>query len=203
MPFTKLEKDMGIIAKLEDEPNDVGGLTAAQLKDKFDEGGVAVKKYLNETLLPELAATDAAEKLGAQLNGESMSVQEALDELQVAAVKSGNVPVGGFAGDILRKRSDGLYDLEWSSAAQISTAVEFAQEDWTQGADGSYTLRIPAQQYLRGGAAFGCALRHRVNGALVDGTWATQGTQSLLDVQTGDVVLTAQDAYSGSAVLFG
>lgn len=47
-------KDMNIIAKLDDEPNDVGGLTAAQLKAKFDEGGVALKEYINAVLLPEL-----------------------------------------------------------------------------------------------------------------------------------------------------
>lgn len=52
-------KDMNIIAKLDDEPNDVGGLTAAQLKGKFDEGGVAVKEYINGVLLPELERIDA------------------------------------------------------------------------------------------------------------------------------------------------
>lgn len=54
MALTKFEKDMSIIQKLDDEPNDVGGLTAAELKAKFDEGGEAVKDFLNETLIPEL-----------------------------------------------------------------------------------------------------------------------------------------------------
>lgn len=58
MAFTKFTKDMAIIAKLDDEPNDVGGLTAAELKDKFDEGGKAIKDYLNETLAPELDTFD-------------------------------------------------------------------------------------------------------------------------------------------------
>ncbi len=47
-------KDMHIIAKLDDEPNDVGGMTAAQLKDKFDEGGLAIKEYINDVLHPAL-----------------------------------------------------------------------------------------------------------------------------------------------------
>lgn len=203
MALTQFTKDMAIIRKLEDEPNDVGGLTAAQLKDKFDEGGAAVKQYLNETLLRELAADTAAAELGATLNGEPMSVQGALDELLAAGVKSGNVPVGGHTGDFLRKRSDGLYDLEWADSALVSCTVEFSQEDWTQGEDGLYTLRIPAEKHRRAGGAFGCVVRHRVDGALVDNTWAAQGTQSALDTQTGDVVLTAGDAYSGAAVLFG
>lgn len=54
MSITQFTKDMNIIAKLDDEPNDVGGLTAAQLKAKFDEGGVAIQNYLNTVLIPEL-----------------------------------------------------------------------------------------------------------------------------------------------------
>lgn len=54
MALSKFTKDMDIIAALDDEPNDVGGLTAAELKAKFDEGGKAVKEYLNDTLLTEL-----------------------------------------------------------------------------------------------------------------------------------------------------
>lgn len=50
MALSKFEKDMAIISALDDEPNDVGGLTAAELKAKFDEGGKAIKQFLNETL---------------------------------------------------------------------------------------------------------------------------------------------------------
>lgn len=50
------QKDMSIIRKLEDEPNDVGGLTATELKAKFDEGGDALKEYINGTLIPGIEA---------------------------------------------------------------------------------------------------------------------------------------------------
>lgn len=56
MSLTKLNKDMAIIQKLDDEPNDVGGLSAADLKAKFDEGGLALQEYLNNVLLAELEA---------------------------------------------------------------------------------------------------------------------------------------------------
>ena len=56
MALNPFEKDMQIIGALDDEPNDVGGLSAGELKAKFDEGGEALKKYLNETLLPQLEA---------------------------------------------------------------------------------------------------------------------------------------------------
>lgn len=54
MDFTPLEKNMDIISALDDEPNDVGGLTATELKAKFDEGGNAIKDYLNNTMIPEV-----------------------------------------------------------------------------------------------------------------------------------------------------
>ena len=54
MALTKISKDMAIIAALDDEPNDVGGMTSAELKAKFDEGGASLKTYINDTLIPEL-----------------------------------------------------------------------------------------------------------------------------------------------------
>ena len=60
MALDKLTTDLDIIQKLDDEPNDVGGLTAQELKEKFDEAGNTIQKYLNETLIPQL------EKLGVE-----------------------------------------------------------------------------------------------------------------------------------------
>lgn len=67
-PFTKdmniitnFAKDMDIIASLDDQPNDIGGLTAAELKAKFDEGGKAIQEYINNVLIPEVLGLDATE----------------------------------------------------------------------------------------------------------------------------------------------
>lgn len=57
IPF--LEDDLDNIQKLDDEPNDVGGLTAAELKAEFDKAGNTIKEYLNETLIPRLSDTVA------------------------------------------------------------------------------------------------------------------------------------------------
>ena len=54
MAMTKFTKDMSIIQRLDDEPNDVGGLSPSALKEKFDEGGIALQKFINEQLIPEL-----------------------------------------------------------------------------------------------------------------------------------------------------
>lgn len=54
-----LDDDLDIIQKLDDEPNDVGGLTAAELKAKFDAAGNTIKHYINEELLPAISDTVA------------------------------------------------------------------------------------------------------------------------------------------------
>ena len=56
-----LNGDLNIIAKLDDEPNDVGGLSSDQLKAKFDEAGNAIKDYINNTLIPAILASDSTE----------------------------------------------------------------------------------------------------------------------------------------------
>ncbi len=66
MSMTTLDEDLAVHQKLDDEPNDVGGLSAQELKEKFDHGALAIQAYLNEVHLPEaareLAATLAAAK---------------------------------------------------------------------------------------------------------------------------------------------
>lgn len=62
--LTKLAADLDIISLLDDEPNDVGGLSAEVFKAEFDKGTNIIKDYINETLLPELAGESGAENVG-------------------------------------------------------------------------------------------------------------------------------------------
>jgi hypothetical protein len=55
MALTKLTSSVNIIQTLPDTPNaGVGGLTATQLKQKFDESANIIKTYVNNTLTTEL-----------------------------------------------------------------------------------------------------------------------------------------------------
>lgn len=56
-----LTKDLDIIQKLDDEPNDVGGLSAQELKAKFDEAGNTIKEFINDSLIPQVIGADATE----------------------------------------------------------------------------------------------------------------------------------------------
>lgn len=48
--------DTGVISALADKPND-SGMSAAQLKAKFDAAGTGLKEYINETLVPYVNGT--------------------------------------------------------------------------------------------------------------------------------------------------
>ena len=58
----ELDEDLDVIQKLDDEPNDVGGLTASELKAEFDKAGNIIKDYINDDLLPKLSGTIAEEE---------------------------------------------------------------------------------------------------------------------------------------------
>lgn len=94
--LSKFTDDLDIIATLDTEPNDIGGLSADELKAKFDEAGNIIKKYINETLIPELAGTNGAANIGietiAGLTG-VLTVQAALEKIeqQMAEMTQGAV----------------------------------------------------------------------------------------------------------------
>ena len=71
-----LDGDLNIIQKLDDEPNDVGGLTSAELKAKFDEGGNIIKKYINETLIPSVLTDDATEESRKQAEAARVAAEQ-------------------------------------------------------------------------------------------------------------------------------
>lgn len=55
MAITKLTTDLDIIQALSDKPNEIEGLTADQLKEKFDTAGNEIKNYINDTLTEEVS----------------------------------------------------------------------------------------------------------------------------------------------------
>lgn len=114
MAFTELTKDMNIVSMLDDEPNDVGGLTAAQLKAKFDEGGLAIKQYINKVLLPELIAKNIPFQA---TNGavEAGTVQTAIEYVhnELAAVVQDGLPDGSVT---LNKLAQDFFENYYSKS---------------------------------------------------------------------------------------
>lgn len=94
MSMTKLTTDLDIIQKLDDEPNDVTGLTAAQVKAKFDESGNDIKTFINDILTAEidLLAAGVISVIGIPtLSG--TNVQDVLEsiKLRIDAIAVANV----------------------------------------------------------------------------------------------------------------
>lgn len=54
MSLTKFTKNVNNIQALSDRPNTADGLTSHELKERFDQAGVDLKDFINNTLIPEI-----------------------------------------------------------------------------------------------------------------------------------------------------
>lgn len=72
MSIQLFNKDVEIIQKLDDEPNDVTGLTPAELKLRFDQAAIWLKDYINNTLIPALSGASSGSGTGADNIGASV-----------------------------------------------------------------------------------------------------------------------------------
>lgn len=96
MSFSRFTTDTQNISALTDRPNDMEGMTAAQLKAAFDKAGGDIAEYINNTLVAELEGTGAAGNLGIDTIAgmTATTVQAALAELFAALqdVVLGDIP---------------------------------------------------------------------------------------------------------------
>lgn len=92
MSIPTLNTDLSIIQKLDDYPNDIGGLSAAELKAKFDEGGLALQTYINTVLIPALIASNLPFTPTVAVN--AATIQAAIENVQaqLAGISAGSIP---------------------------------------------------------------------------------------------------------------
>lgn len=113
MAFTPLNDDLNIIQKLPDLPNDVGGLSADELKAAYDKAGILIKEYINNILIKELESVAGASNIGiSPIEGVSAeTVQRALEILrgQIFEATAGTIPDGSL---ITAKLADGAVTSE-------------------------------------------------------------------------------------------
>ncbi len=69
MALTRFSGDADVISQLSNQPNDNDGLSAAQLKAKFDQFGSTFKTYVNNVLIPELESAINAAAAGISSSG--------------------------------------------------------------------------------------------------------------------------------------
>jgi hypothetical protein len=144
MAVTQFTKDMNIIAALSDEPNDSDGLSAAQLKAKFDEGGLALKEYLNDSLIPDLTAANVTytDTTGGGITGNTVS--EALESVytQIVNTALGTIPDGSITEAKLD--TDSVTTVKILDGAVTSDKID--SDDWASKADLDSNSKLDAGQ---------------------------------------------------------
>jgi len=115
MALTKLTENLNNIQALHDKPNTADGLTADQLKAKFDKAGNDIKTYINDTLTEELDATIGdtytTTQIDTMFSGLSSTyynktqIDNTVSTLQPKITYGTGTPTGGSNGDIYIKYS--------------------------------------------------------------------------------------------------
>ena len=160
----RVTDELGTVSTLDDRPNDTGGLTAAELKAKFDADAGTLKDYVNDVLIPFLEGTSAAASLGiATISGFSAdNIQTALEEI-----------IGAMQGITQGSVADGSITLAKLAAEVTAIALGGAAASHTHGA---------------GDIASGTLEASRI--PVLDGT--KLGTGSVGTAQLGAAVVTAE-----------
>lgn len=137
-----LDGDLNIIQKLDDEPNDVGGLTSAELKAKFDESGNIIKKYINETLIPAVLTDDATEESRKQAEAARVAAEQ-------GRVTAEEGRVSAESGRVSAEQARANAEASRVSAENARAAAEQARADETAG----IVARATAQANASAGSA--------------------------------------------------
>lgn len=124
-------EDMQIISALSDTP----GLPSNELKAKFDEGGVALKSYINESLVPEIedaldAISGGIDDVQTSLAADIPDVEDSLTSLSAADALSAKQ--GKLLNDALTAQDTRLTSAEGTLTA-LYTAVNQKQKTITCG----------------------------------------------------------------------
>ena len=161
----------------------------AQVREDLQFHPNAIRDYLNKVLLAALEDASASRHLGASVTGVSGTLQDVLDAYLARFVALDKAVVDLAAGD--------------APEAVKSAVAAFSDAGWVENAAGLYELRLTQSAHKRLGDGFGYHLQSDLDGEYRGGTWETVGTAVSYDAATGDMVLTAEQPYSGRITFFG
>lgn len=140
-----LDGDLNIIQKLDDEPNDVGGLTSAELKAKFDESGNIIKKYINEILIPAVLTDDATEESRKQAEAARVTAEQGrvtAEEGRVSA-ESGRVSAEQARSEAEASRVSAENARKTAETARAD--AELTRANWESARETAETNRANAE----------------------------------------------------------
>ena len=110
MAVEKMTENVEVVQTLSTYPNQEEGLSAEQLKAKFDQGPKALKEYLNNVLVPAVQGIQNAMDAGAQYGLDTtLSVPgRAADAAAVGTALAGKAPAGYGLGERETPRVDDI-----------------------------------------------------------------------------------------------
>lgn len=115
MSLPKMTTPVNNISLLDDLPNAVGGLSAAELKARFDKAGGDIQTFLNETLIP------AIEQMGvAEGTARDEAIQAAIDALEL------DTTVENLQKAIVAAESRSKEYADTKDAANLAVAKQYA-----------------------------------------------------------------------------
>lgn len=129
MSIPTLDTDLSIIQKLDDYPNDIGGLSAAQLKAKFDEGVLALQTYINTVLIPALIAEKIPFTPSTAINAET--IQAAIENVQsqLSRAVAGTIPNNTVGMEKLTKTVQNAIASGGSASAAVAELSEVVTQN--------------------------------------------------------------------------
>ena len=176
------EEDVDVIQKLDDEPNDVGGLSAAELKAKFDEAGNRIKTYLNETLVPSISETVAEAEKRAEAEAARVLAEEQRVTAEQARVSSEAEREQAEAERRAGEAERAAAEAERKTAEDARVLAEQKREDTDSGIVAQATSAAEAAENAANKAA-SAAIHQPIVGD--NGNWHTWSFDAGAYVDTG------------------
>lgn len=131
MTLSPFNKDVNIVSKLDDDPNNTGGLTAAEFKARFDEAAGLIKAWLNGTHVPELqkladivAIIETVKTLQTELTSDDSAIPTSAAVLKAIQDAGG----GDMSTGTYDKDKDGVVDFAdaANTAKKLANSITFA-----------------------------------------------------------------------------
>lgn len=101
MSIPKMTNDLAVIQRLSDLPNSTEGLTADQLKAKFDEAPLAIQEYINNRLIPAIVAAQIPFTATSEINADNIDAAIREVQSQVRDASSGTIVNGSVTAEKL------------------------------------------------------------------------------------------------------
>lgn len=175
MAIQELSDDLHIISPLSDEPNDVDGLSAQELKKRFDKSGLLIQQYINEALLPGIA------ELSAELRADTKKyTDEVAQGFTLGQLSPGSVTNAMLANPILK------------------TVIYFDNDSWVKNGD-TYELVIPYEQHGLT-VPFTYNIAHNIDGVYHNNTMVANSV-CIYRRSNNDLLLVGDAAFAGRLVI--